>query len=72
MTKLLEKAFAQAAKLPAEKQDALATALLSEIDSERRWDQLFEGSAGTLSDLAEEALNEHRAGRTMVLDPDRL
>ena len=44
MTKLLEKAFAEAAKLPPEEQDALATAVLSEIESERRWDCLFAGS----------------------------
>ena len=72
MTELLEKAFAEAAKLPAQEQDALATALLAEIDSERRWDQLFERSADVLSDLAQEALNEHRAGRTKLLNPDQL
>jgi hypothetical protein len=72
MTKLLEKAFAEAAKLPADEQDALATAVLSEIDSEKRWDRLFAGSEDELTDLAEEALAEHRAGRTKPLDPDRL
>lgn len=72
MTKLLEKAFAEAAKLPAEEQDALATAVLSEIESERRWDQLFTESADTLSELADEALAEHGRGRTKPLNPDRL
>ena len=72
MTKLLEKAFAEAAKLPAEEQDALATAVLSEIESERRWERLFAGSGDVLSELAEEALAEHRAGRTKPLNPDRL
>ena len=72
MTKLLEKAFAEAAKLPAEEQDALATAVLSEIDSERHWDRLFAASEDMLSELAEEALTEHRTGRTKPLNPDRL
>jgi predicted amidophosphoribosyltransferase len=72
MTKLLEKAFAEAAKLPAEEQDALATAVLAELDAERRWDRLFAESEDLLADLAEEALAEHGAGRTKPLDPDRL
>jgi len=72
MTKFLEKAFDEAAKLPDEEQDALAQAVLAELASERRWDELFAGSTDMLSELAEEALAEHRAGRTKPLDPDRL
>jgi hypothetical protein len=72
MTKLLEKAFAEAAKLPDDDQDALAEAVLAELASERRWDELFASSSELLSELAEEALSEHRAGRTKPLDPDRL
>ncbi len=72
MTKLLEKAFAEAAKLPAEDQDVLAQAVLAELASERRWDELFAASPDVLSELAEEALAEHRAGRTKLLDPDSL
>ena len=72
MTKLLEKAFAEAAKLPDADQDALAQAVLAELASERRWGELFTASADVLSELAEEALAEHRAGRTKLLDPDTL
>lgn len=72
MTKLLEKAFAEAAKLPDDDQDALAQAVLTELASERRWDELFAASADVLSELAEEALAEHRTGRTRPLDPDTL
>lgn len=72
MTKLLEQAFAEAAKLPEDDQDALAQAVLAELASERRWDELFAVSADVLSELAEEALAEHRAGRTKPLDPDAL
>lgn len=72
MTKLLEKALAEAAKLPDDDQDALARAVLAELASERRWDELFAASADVLSELAEESLAEHRAGRTKPLDPDTL
>lgn len=67
MTKLLEKAFEVAAKLPPEQQDALAAALLRELESDQRWDQLFAASPDLLANLAEEALKEERAGYTKPL-----
>ena len=72
MTKLLEEAFAEASKLPAQEQDALAAVILEELASERRWDQAFADSADLLAQLADQALAEHRAGKTHVLDPERL
>jgi len=72
MTKLLEKAFKEAAKLSKKEQDALARVLLDELTSERRWDELFAGSQDLLDQLADEALAEHKAGRTKELDPDKL
>ena len=72
MTKLLEEAFAKAAKLPEQEQDALAAVMLEELASERRWDQAFADSADLLAQLADQALAEHRAGKTQVLDPERL
>ena len=72
MTKLLEKAFEEAVRPPDDDQDALAQAVLAELASERRWDELFAASADVLSELAEEALAERRAGRTKPLDPDTL
>jgi hypothetical protein len=72
MTELLEKAFAEAAKLSDEDQDALAQAVMAELASERRWDELFAASADVLSELAEEALAEHRTGRSKPLDPNTL
>jgi len=71
MTKLLERAFEEAAKLPEAEQDSLAQVLLEELASERRWDQLFDQSHDLLADLAAEALAEDRAGRTQVLDPNK-
>ena len=41
MTKLLERAFAEAASLPEPEQDALAARILAEIEDERAWDRTF-------------------------------
>ncbi len=72
MTKLLERAFEEASKLPGDEQDALGNMLLEELASERRWEDLFAGSHDLLAELADEALEEHRAGRTEKLDPEKL
>jgi len=66
MTDQLAAAFAEASQLPAEEQDALAAIIRKEIAADRRWDELFADPAshGLLGRLADEALAEHRAGRT--------
>jgi len=46
----------------------VASAILEELESERRWDELLERSADTLAKLAKEDLAEDRAGRTRPLD----
>ncbi len=68
MTKLLEKAFNEASKLPQEEQDALAERLLDELASEQRWDEAFNDSQDELSRLADEALAEFHRGETKPLD----
>lgn len=72
MTRLLEKAFEEAEKLPPEEQDALAGALLRDLASEERWERAFDTTADALDGLADEALEEHRAGETRPLNPDGL
>ena len=72
MTQLLRKAFDQVSQLPPDEQDALATWILEEMASERRWDEAFQASVDRLKQLAEKALQEAREGRTEELDPDRL
>jgi hypothetical protein len=67
MTALLEKAFAQAAKLPPAEQDVLAARLLAEIAAEDVFDQAIASSSDNLARLAEQALAEHRAGLTQEL-----
>jgi hypothetical protein len=72
MTKLLQEALAKASILPDDEQDAIASLVLEEIESERKWDELFAKSHDKLSQLADEAWAEHEAGLTEELDPDKL
>jgi hypothetical protein len=67
MTKLLEKALEEVAKLPASEQDAVATILLEEMASEQRWARSFAKSQDRLAKLAAEAIAEYNAGRTKPL-----
>ncbi len=72
MTKLLEKAFEEASKLPELEQNALAKQLLNELTAEKKWEKAFAGSEDILSRLADEAIEEHKQGRTKPLDIDSL
>jgi len=72
MGKLLEKVMTEASKLPDQEQDAFAAFMLAELESERRWDDLFARSQDLLSRMAEEARHEYRAGLTRPLNPDEL
>ena len=72
MTELLEKAFVEASKLPEGEQNSFARWLLAELESERKWDEMFGDSQGLLSRLADDALAEHRQGKTEPLDMDDL
>ncbi|MCC6491740.1 MAG: hypothetical protein IT424_01825 [Pirellulales bacterium] len=72
MTSILQQAFERAAKLAPAEQVRWGAWMLEELESEERWDQLFARSQGLLERMADEAMTEHRAGRTMPLDPDAL
>ena len=72
MEKLLEKAVCEAAKLPESEQQALGAWLLAEMESERRWAELFERPGIVLERMADEALEEHARGLTTPLDPEQL
>jgi len=70
MGNLLERAIEEAHKLPESDQETIGAWLLAEIESERRWDELFSRPPSeTLKRLAEEALEDFRTGRTSPLDP---
>jgi len=70
MTTLLERAFVEVSKLPAQEQDTLVPGC------SRSWRQSEAGAASLpsrgLSRLAEEALAEYRAGYTRPLGLSRL
>jgi hypothetical protein len=72
MTRLLEEAFRKATALPDAEQDALAAAILADLEDERKWTEAFANSQDLLAELAEEARADHRAGRTRPLDPQRM
>lgn len=56
MTQLLERAFSVASTLPDTEQDAVASLLLAELESERQWSEAFATSQNQLATLADEAL----------------
>jgi hypothetical protein len=71
MTKSLEQAFRAASRLPDAEQDELAAAILAEIEAEERFDAALSASHEVLEQLADEAIAEHRGGRTEPIDPKR-
>lgn len=72
MTQLMEKALAEIKKLSEAEQDTFAAWIIEELASERRWAALFDRSQDVLAQLADDALKEHRAGKTQPLDLDDL
>jgi hypothetical protein len=67
MTKALEQAFREASKLPEQEQNALAEAIRNEVMGDQDWERSFAGSPDALEKLADEAIAEHRAGRTQTV-----
>ena len=69
MTSLLRRALAEAEKLPAEDQDAIASRLLAEVEDERQWAARF---AATTEDQWDRIVAEVRrdvaTGGTRALD----
>jgi hypothetical protein len=71
MTKL-ELAFSEIEKLPPAEQKIFAEWILEELHSEERWSRLFAKSGDMLSQIANEALTEHKGKKTKKLDPEAL
>jgi len=72
MGKMLEHVVAELSKLPEAEQDAVGAWILAELESERRWDDLFARSQDLSAEMAGEAIREDEAGLTEPLDPDKL
>jgi len=69
MTKLLREAVAEAEKLPAEQQDAIAARLLAEVEDERAWAARFAATTDAQWDrLADAVRAEIAAGDVAPLD----
>lgn len=72
MTRLLERAFKEAAKLPEVEQNAFAKWVMEELEAEGKWEKAFAGSEDVLDKLAEEALAAHKQGKTKPLNIEML
>ena len=68
MTELLEKAFNEASKLPSAMQNLIAQKLLKDIEAEEKWDETFAETQDELSQLADEALEDHKKGKTKPIE----
>ncbi len=64
----LKLVFEEVAKLPHGEQEQFAEFMLAELRGEREWTRKLEASPQVLERLADEALREHREGKTRPLD----
>ena len=58
--------------MPEAEQEVAGAWILAELESERKWNDLFARSADLLAEMADEAIREDEAGLTQPLDPERL
>ena len=72
MGRLLEEAISEASKLPEDDQEAIGAWLLAEMESERRWGELFGKPGSALERMADDAVEEHERGLTTPLHPNQL
>ena len=69
MNKLLEKAFAEAARLPDDGQATIASLILEEIGAERGWEERFARSQDRIGELVRRARVETERGDVLPYDP---
>jgi hypothetical protein len=72
MTKLMEQALDEVAKLSTSDQDAIASLILEELLDESEWDRQFSASQEQLSRIAEKVRQDIRAGRVRSIGIDEL
>jgi len=72
MSNLFDEAYAAAKELPEEEQEAIGAVLLAEMNADRRWDELLSRPSDAIERMADKALENHRLGKTLPLDPDTL
>ncbi|MEK7247158.1 MAG: hypothetical protein AAB092_01670 [Chloroflexota bacterium] len=71
MNAKLKEAIEALSRLPEDEQEELAQVILLEIETADKWDASFARSQDLLKRMAEEAMEEYRAGETEPLDPDK-
>lgn len=69
MNKMLEQAFAEAAKLPEDAREAIASLLMQEIEAERGWDGRFAETEDLLGKLVHQAREDVARGDVLPYDP---
>jgi hypothetical protein len=72
VTPALQQVFDEVSKLPEREQEFIAAVIREELDSERRWDELFAKSQDVLDRLADEAIAQYKAGLTEPINLDDL
>ena len=70
MTELFEKAIREVSKLPTTEQDIVASIVLDEIISEKRWNDSLAKSQDFLASLADEALSDFKNGKAKPFTPE--
>jgi len=69
MNALFEKAIAELARLPEPDQEAIASLILDEINSERKWDERLAATQDQLGELVRLARAEVARGDVLPCDP---
>ena len=69
MNKLLERAFAEAAKLSEDQQEAVASRILEDLTADCGWDERFAKSQDKLAELSRKAGEHIARGTTLPFDP---
>ena len=70
MTKLMERAFKKASKLPDDIQNLIAKDLINEIEWETQWNETFNNTQKILDKLSFEALDDYKKGNTEEIEFD--
>jgi len=72
VTPALQRVFDEASKLPEREQEFIAAVVMEQIESERRWDELFAKSQDMLDKLDDEAQRHIDAGRLTPIDAENM
>jgi hypothetical protein len=68
MTQLLEDALRKVGQLSEDQQNAIASQILETLADEEVWEKILRKNPAKLRKLAAKALEEHRSGKTRLLD----